>query len=52
VRVLLDAFFDNQDLDSSRSNLRTVEYLNVGGAGGRDRPAGAAPQPHRPGDPQ
>jgi hypothetical protein len=27
VRVLLDAFFDNQDLDSPRSNLRTVEYL-------------------------
>jgi len=27
VRVLLDAFFDNQDLDNPRSNLRTVEYL-------------------------
>jgi cardiolipin synthase len=27
VRVLLDAFFDNQDLNSPRSNLRTVEYL-------------------------
>jgi cardiolipin synthase A/B len=29
VRVLLDAFFDNQDLDSPRSNLRTVEYLTA-----------------------
>jgi len=28
VRVLLDAYFDNQDLNSPRSNLRTVEYLN------------------------
>ena len=28
VRVLLDAYFDNQDLDSPRSNLRTVEYLS------------------------
>ena len=28
VRVLLDAFFDNQDLESPRSNLRTVEYLS------------------------
>jgi phosphatidylserine/phosphatidylglycerophosphate/cardiolipin synthase-like enzyme len=27
VRVLLDSFFD--DLESSRSNLRTVEYLNA-----------------------
>jgi phosphatidylserine/phosphatidylglycerophosphate/cardiolipin synthase-like enzyme len=27
VRVLLDAYFDNQDLTSPRSNLRTVEYL-------------------------
>jgi phosphatidylserine/phosphatidylglycerophosphate/cardiolipin synthase-like enzyme len=27
VRVLLDAYFDNQDLNSPRSNLRTVEYL-------------------------
>ena len=27
MRVLLDAFFDNQDLNSPRSNLRTVEYL-------------------------
>lgn len=27
VRVLLDAFFD--DLDSPRSNLRTVEYLTA-----------------------
>ena len=29
MRVLLDAFFDNQDLDSPRSNLRTVEYLTA-----------------------
>ena len=29
VRVLLDAFFDNQDLTSPRSNLRTVEYLTA-----------------------
>jgi cardiolipin synthase A/B len=29
VRVLLDAFFDNQDLSSPRSNLRTVEYLTA-----------------------
>ena len=29
VRVLLDAYFDNQDLDSPRSNLRTVEYLTA-----------------------
>jgi phosphatidylserine/phosphatidylglycerophosphate/cardiolipin synthase-like enzyme len=29
VRVLLDAFFDNQDLDSPRSNLRTLEYLTA-----------------------
>lgn len=29
VRVLLDAFFDNQDLGSPRSNLRTVEYLTA-----------------------
>jgi phosphatidylserine/phosphatidylglycerophosphate/cardiolipin synthase-like enzyme len=29
VRVLLDAYFDNQDLNSPRSNLRTVEYLNA-----------------------
>ena len=29
VRVLLDAFFDNQDLASPRSNLRTVEYLTA-----------------------
>ena len=28
VRVLLDAYFDNQELDSPRSNLRTVEYLS------------------------
>jgi len=27
VRVLLDSFFDDQDLDSPKSNLRTVEYL-------------------------
>ena len=27
VRVLLDAYFDDQDLNSPRSNLRTVEYL-------------------------
>jgi hypothetical protein len=27
VRVLLDVYFDNQDLTSPRSNLRTVEYL-------------------------
>ncbi|PKO22105.1 MAG: hypothetical protein CVU38_11080 [Chloroflexi bacterium HGW-Chloroflexi-1] len=29
VRVLLDAYFDNQDLNSPRSNLRTVEYLKT-----------------------
>jgi phosphatidylserine/phosphatidylglycerophosphate/cardiolipin synthase-like enzyme len=29
VRVLLDAYFDNQDLNSPRSNLRTVEYLKA-----------------------
>lgn len=29
VRVLLDAFFDNEDLDNPRSNLRTVEYLKA-----------------------
>ena len=29
VRVLFDAYFDNQDLDSPRSNLRTVEYLTA-----------------------
>jgi hypothetical protein len=29
VRVLLDAYFDNQDLTRWRSNLRTVEYLTV-----------------------
>lgn len=29
VRVLLDAYFDNQDLNSPRSNLRTVEYVNA-----------------------
>jgi phosphatidylserine/phosphatidylglycerophosphate/cardiolipin synthase-like enzyme len=29
VRVLLDAYFDNQDLTSPRSNLRTVEYLTA-----------------------
>jgi len=29
VRVLLDAYFDNQDLNSPRSNLRTVEYLTA-----------------------
>ena len=29
VRVLLDSYFDNQDLDSPRSNLRTVEYLTA-----------------------
>jgi cardiolipin synthase A/B len=29
VRVLLDAFFDNQDLDNPRSNLRTIEYLKA-----------------------
>ena len=27
--MLLDAYFDNQDLDSPRSNLRTVEYLTA-----------------------
>ena len=27
--MLLDAFFDNQDLNSPRSNLRTVEYLTA-----------------------
>jgi cardiolipin synthase len=37
VRVLLDSFFDNQDLDSPRSNLRTVEYLtDVADAEGLD----------------
>ena len=40
MRVLLDAFFDNQDLDSPRSNLRTVEYLTaVAQAEGLDRQA-------------
>ncbi len=29
VRVLLDAFFDNQDLDNPRSNLRTIEYVKA-----------------------
>ena len=29
VRVLLDAYFDSQDLASPRSNLRTVEYLTA-----------------------
>jgi cardiolipin synthase len=29
VRVLLDAFRDNANLDSPRSNLRTVEYLRA-----------------------
>jgi hypothetical protein len=29
VRVLLDAYFDIQDLNSPRSNLRTVEYLTA-----------------------
>jgi hypothetical protein len=29
VCVLLDAFFDDDNLDSPRSNLRTVEYLNA-----------------------
>jgi len=29
VRVLLDAYFDNQNLNSPRSNLRTVEYLKA-----------------------
>ncbi len=29
VRVLLDAFFDNQDLDNPRSNLRTIEYIKA-----------------------
>ena len=29
VRVLLDAYFDNQDLKIPRSNLRTVEYLTA-----------------------
>ena len=27
--MLLDAYFDNQDLDTSRNNLRTVEYLTA-----------------------
>jgi cardiolipin synthase A/B len=27
VRVLLDSYYDDRDLDSPRSNLRTVEYL-------------------------
>jgi hypothetical protein len=27
--VLLDAYFDNQNLTSPRSNLRTVEYLTA-----------------------
>lgn len=29
VRVLLDAYFDNSNLNSPRSNLRTVEYLQA-----------------------
>jgi hypothetical protein len=29
VRVLLDAFFDNDNLNSPRCNLRTVEYLTA-----------------------
>jgi cardiolipin synthase len=29
VRVLLDSFRDNANLDSPRSNLRTVEYLRA-----------------------
>jgi hypothetical protein len=29
VRVLLDSFFDDANLDSPRSNLRTAEYLNA-----------------------
>ena len=29
VRVLLDAYFDNQDFSSPRSSLRTVEYLTA-----------------------
>ena len=29
VRVLLDAYRDNANLDSPRSNLRTVEYLRA-----------------------
>ena len=29
VHVLLDAFFDDQDLNSPRSNLRTAEYLTA-----------------------
>jgi len=29
VRVLLDAYFDNQNLNSPRCNLRTVEYLKA-----------------------
>ncbi len=29
VRVLLDAYFDNDNLNSPRSNLRTVEYLQA-----------------------
>jgi cardiolipin synthase A/B len=37
VRVLLDAFRDNANLDSPRSNLRTVEYLGaLAGAEGLD----------------
>ena len=52
VRVLLDAFFDNQDLDSPRSNLRTVEYLTAVARSRRAGPAGATGQPHRPGDSQ
>jgi len=29
VRVLLDSYFDAQDLHNPRSNLRTVEYLQA-----------------------
>jgi hypothetical protein len=29
VRVLLDVYFDNQDLTSPRSNLRSVAYLTA-----------------------
>jgi hypothetical protein len=29
VRVLLDSYGDNTNLDSPRSNLHTVEYLNA-----------------------
>jgi len=39
--MLLDSFFDDQDLGSPRINLRTVEYLrSVAAAEGLDLQAG------------